>query len=67
MPILSSKHDFLLPHIRLNKDMRYCSGVNSPEKFCMEFHTCEYVFKVGKTRAIRVLNLPTIVKLVVIV
>ena len=49
-PYCRQKHDFLLPHIRLNKDMRYCSGVNSPEKFCMEFHTCEYVFKSGKNK-----------------
>ena len=30
--------------------MRYCIGVNSPEKFCMAFHTCEYVFKSGKNK-----------------
>jgi hypothetical protein len=49
-PYCRQKHDFLLPHIRLNKDMRYCIGVNSPEKFCMAFHTCEYVFKSGKNK-----------------
>jgi hypothetical protein len=49
-PYCRQKHDFLLPHIRLNKDMRYCSGVNSPDKFCMEFHTCEYAFKSGKNK-----------------
>ena len=49
-PYCRQKHDFLLPRIRLNKDMIYCSGVNSPEQFCMKFHTCEYLFKSGKNK-----------------
>ena len=49
-PYCRQKHDFLLPHIRVNKDMKYYAGVNSPEKFCMEFHTCQYLFKSGKNK-----------------
>jgi|AntAceMinimDraft_11_1070367.scaffolds.fasta_scaffold05651_5 hypothetical protein len=49
-PYCRQKHDFLLPHIRINKDMRYCPGVNSPQQFCMKFHTCDYVFKSGKNK-----------------
>jgi len=49
-PYCRQKFNFLLPHIRLNKDMMFCQGVNTPEKFCMEFHTCEYMFKNGKNK-----------------
>lgn len=49
-PYCRQKFDFLLPHIRLNKEMIFCQGVNTPEKLCMEFHTCEYMFKNGKNK-----------------
>jgi len=47
-PYCRQKFDFLLPHIRLNKDMLFCAGVNTPEALCMDYHTCEYMFKNGK-------------------
>ena len=47
-PYCRQKFDFLLPHIRLNKDMLFCAGVNTPEALSMDFHTCEYMFKNGK-------------------
>lgn len=49
-PYCRQKFDFLLPHIRLNKEMIFCQGVNTPDKLCMEFHTCEYIFKNGKNK-----------------
>lgn len=49
-PYCRQKFDFLLPHVRLNTDMIFCPGVNSPEKYCMNFHTCEYMFKTGKNK-----------------
>ena len=47
-PYCRQKFDFLLPHIRLNKDMLFCAGVNTPEGLSMDFHKCEYIFKNGK-------------------
>lgn len=47
-PYCRQKFDFLLPHIRLNKDMLFCAGVNTPEALSMDFHKCEYIFKNGK-------------------
>ena len=49
-PYCRQKFDFLLPHVRLNKEMIFCQGVNTPEKLCMKFHTCEYTFKNGKNK-----------------
>jgi hypothetical protein len=30
--------------------MTFYVGVNSPEKYCMSFHNCSYVFKSGKNK-----------------
>jgi|AntAceMinimDraft_18_1070375.scaffolds.fasta_scaffold22855_4 hypothetical protein len=49
-PYCRQKFNFLLPHIRLNKEMRFISGVNTPEKMCLSFHTCQYMFKNGKNK-----------------
>ena len=49
-PYCRQKFNFLLPHIRLNKEMRFISGVNSPIDICMPFHTCQYIFKTGKNK-----------------
>ena len=49
-PYCRQKMDYLLPHVRLNKEMGFLSGVNAPEKMCMDFHTCEYTFKSGKNK-----------------
>ena len=49
-PYCRQKHDKLLPHVKLNSEMTYISGVNGPEHLCMEFHICNYVFKGGKNK-----------------
>ena len=49
-PYCRQKMDYLLPHVRLNKEMGFISGVNAPEKMCMEFHTCKHTFKSGKNK-----------------
>jgi hypothetical protein len=49
-PYCRQKMDYLLPHVRLNKGMGFISGVNAPEKMCMEFHTCKHTFKSGKNK-----------------
>jgi len=49
-PYCRQKFDFLLPHILLNKQMMFYPGVNTPEKLCMDFHMCEYIFKSGKNK-----------------
>ena len=49
-PYCRQKIDNLLPHVRLNKEMGFISGVNTPEKMCMDFHTCTYTFKSGKNK-----------------
>jgi len=49
-PYCRQKIDNLLPHVRLSKEMGFISGVNAPEKMCMEFHTCEHTFKSGKNK-----------------
>ena len=49
-PYCRQKMDSLLPHVRLNKEMCFISGVNTPEKMCMDFHTCNYLFKSGKNK-----------------
>ena len=42
-----SVFNFLLPHVLVNKEIRFISGVNTPEKMCMNYHTCKYTFKNG--------------------
>ena len=49
-PYCRHTFDFLLPHIRINKQMIFCSGINSPASLCMPFHTCKYVFGSGKNK-----------------
>jgi hypothetical protein len=49
-PYCRTKHNFLLPHIRLNKNMNFVSGVNCPEKLCMNYHSCTYLIKSGKKK-----------------
>ena len=49
-PYCRQKIDYLLPHVRLNKEMGFISGVNTPEKICMDFHTCNHIFKSGKSK-----------------
>lgn len=49
-PYCRQKMDYLLPHVRLNKAMSFLSGVNAPEKMCMDFHTCDHTFKSGKNK-----------------
>ena len=49
-PYCRQKTDSLLPHVRLSKEIGFISGVNAPEKMCMDFHTCEHTFKSGKNK-----------------
>jgi len=49
-PYCRQKCNKLLPHVRLNSEMSYIYGVNSPEGLCMDFHKCNYVFKSGKNK-----------------
>jgi len=52
-PYCRQKVNKLLPHIRLNNQMNYINGVNSPEKLCMDFKECSYIFKGGKNKGIK--------------
>lgn len=49
-PYCRTIHDKLLPHIVLDNNMNYIIGVNTPKKYCMDFHTCSYTFKSGKRK-----------------
>ena len=49
-PYCRQKVDRLLPHIRLSDQMNYINGVNSPEKLCMKFKDCSYIFKAGTNK-----------------
>ena len=49
-PYCRQKTDSLLPHVRLSKEIGFISGVNAPEKMCMDFHTCTHTFKSGKNK-----------------
>lgn len=49
-PYCRQKYDQLLPHIRLSNEMNYINGVNSPERLCMDFKDCAYIFKAGKNK-----------------
>ena len=49
-PYCRQKHKQLLPHVKMTSKMLYISGVNSPENMCMDFHTCEYIYKSGKNK-----------------
>ncbi len=49
-PYCRTIHSKLLPHIVLNSGMNYIIGVNTPKKYCMDFHTCSYVFKCGNRK-----------------
>ena len=49
-PYCRQKTKKILPHLKLNNDMYYYVGVNSPEEYCMPFHTCSYVLKSGKNK-----------------
>lgn len=50
-PYCRNTFDFLLPHVRINKEMIFCNGINSPAPLCMRFHTCNYVFSTGKNKS----------------
>jgi len=49
-PYCRHTFDFLLPHVRINKEIIFCNGINSPAPLCMPFHTCKYVFSTGKNK-----------------
>ena len=49
-PYCRQKFDKLLPHVKINNRISFHQGVNGPEKLCMSFHTCSYVFKSGKNK-----------------
>ena len=49
-PYCRQKSDKLLPHIKINDKILFYGSVNSPEKYCMSFHNCSYVFKSGKNK-----------------
>lgn len=49
-PYCRQKFNQLLPHVRLNNEISYVSGVNAPERLCMEFKQCNYIFKAGKNK-----------------
>tara|TARA_B100000424_G_scaffold34375_1_gene23235 strand:+ start:8669 stop:9256 length:588 start_codon:yes stop_codon:yes gene_type:complete len=40
----------LLPHVLPNNNMSFHKGVNTPEKYCMPFHTCTHLFKSGANK-----------------
>ena len=49
-PYCRQKQNSLLPHIKINENMKSITGVNTPEQVCMKFHICEYMFKNGKNK-----------------
>lgn len=49
-PYCRHTFDFLLPHVRINEQMTFCNGINSPAPLCMPFHTCKYIFSTGKNK-----------------
>lgn len=49
-PYCRHTFDMLLPHVRINKQMVFCNGINSPATLCMPFHTCKYIFGTGKNK-----------------
>lgn len=50
-PYCRKKQDQLLPFVKdTNKCITIVNGVNSPAKYCMEFHKCKYHFKSGKNK-----------------
>ena len=49
-PYCRQKCDYLLPHVKINDNIKFIIGVNSPEKYCMPWHTCEYIMKSGKNK-----------------
>jgi hypothetical protein len=49
-PYCRNIFDMLLPHVRINKEMIYCNGINSPPTLCMPFHKCNHIFISGKNK-----------------
>lgn len=49
-PYCRQKVNHILPHVLLNDEMKYVNGVNTPEKICMSFKNCSYIFKTGKNK-----------------
>lgn len=49
-PYCRQFHDILLPHIKINSKMKFIAGVNTPEKYSMPFHKCNYQIKGGKNK-----------------
>jgi len=49
-PYCRQKCDYLLPHVKINDNIKFIIGVNSPEKYSMSSHTCEYIMKSGKNK-----------------
>ena len=49
-PYCRSVSNKLLPHVKVNDEISYTYGVNSPNIFCMINHSCIYCFKSGKNK-----------------
>ena len=49
-PYCRQKCDYLLPHVKINDNVNFIIGVNSPEKYSMSYHKCEYIMKSGKNK-----------------
>ena len=49
-PYCRQKCDYLLPHVKINDNVNFILGVNSPEKYSMSYHKCEYIMKSGKNK-----------------
>lgn len=40
----------ILPRIKVNNNIVFINGVNTPEIYSMPFHKCHYIFKSGKNK-----------------
>jgi hypothetical protein len=49
-PYCRQMSNYLLPHICINDQMTFITGVNSPNNLCMKFKNCNYIFKSGKKK-----------------
>ena len=52
-PYCRSKQTKLLPNIKsIEHSINFVNGVNCPSKYCMDYFSCEYIFKSGKNKGL---------------
>lgn len=55
-PYCRQMNNSLLPHVRLTNEMKFITGINSPENLCMSFFNCNHKLKSGPNKGMNCPN-----------